>query len=172
MPSLPLYPLRCCSKILGPKLRSGAIAHKSPYTVRRSLGGTRMPLSPQRGHKPPQWGQRAACFQGCAWAGLSAEKSSFSVPFLVYCDTTSERFRPDPNADPYHAGSGRRHWSGEDQKAPAPGTNSTKHSRKRPLNLWANLRDQEAVGSNPATRTIGPSESLDFGGFFLVFITF
>ena len=61
--------------------------------------------------------------------------------------------RSDPNADPDHAGSGRRHWSGEVWKATTPVANSTKWGRKRPLNVQPNLRDQEAAGSSPATPT-------------------
>ena len=59
----------------------------------------------------------------------------------------------DPNADPDHAGSGRKQGRGEVWKATAPGTNSTKCSRKRHLNFQSNLRDQEARGSNPRTPT-------------------
>ena len=39
----------------------------------------------------------------------------------------------DPNADPYHAESGRRHWSGDIRKATTPVVNSTKCARKRSL---------------------------------------
>ena len=60
----------------------------------------------------------------------------------------------DPNADPDHAGSGWRHWSGEVWKAAAPVTNSTKCARRRPLNFQSNIRDQEAAGSSPATPTM------------------
>ena len=57
----------------------------------------------------------------------------------------------DPNADPDHAGSGWRHWSGDVWKVATPGTSSTKRLRKRPMNFQPNLRDQEAAGSSPAT---------------------
>ena len=60
----------------------------------------------------------------------------------------------DPNADPDHVGSARSHWSGEVRKAPAPVTNSTRCTQKRPLNFQSNLRDQEAAGSSPATPAI------------------
>ena len=36
----------------------------------------------------------------------------------------------DPNADPDHAGSGRKHWSEDVWIAASPGTNSTKCVRK------------------------------------------
>ena len=76
----------------------------------------------------------------------------------------------DPNTDPDHAGSGRRHWSGEVWKATAPVTNSTKCARKRPLNFQSNIRDQEAPGSNPGTPTTNLLISGEIRRFSLLFV--
>lgn len=61
-----------------------------------------------------------------------------------HCPLKLERSRPeqqdpDPNADPDHAGSGRRHWSRETRKVTFPGTNSTKRCQKRPPDFQPNL---------------------------------
>ena len=78
----------------------------------------------------------------------------------------------DPNADPDHAGSGRRHWSREVWKATASVINSTKRARKRLLNFLPNLRDQEAAGSSPATPTIFLVKTAVFSGFQIIFRVF
>ena len=75
----------------------------------------------------------------------------FNPHFMLWCRPVLSD--PDPNADPDHAGSGRKRWRGEVWKASAPGTNSTKCVQKRLLDFQTNIRDQEAPGSNPGTPT-------------------
>ena len=81
----------------------------------------------------------------------------------------SSYLRADPNADPDHAGSGRRHWSGEVGKTIFAGVLSTKRVGKRRLKFEPNLRVQEAPGSNPGTPTTGPWVSSGIRGFSLAF---
>ena len=76
----------------------------------------------------------------------------------------------DPNADPYHAGSGRKHRRGEVWKAFALGIYSTKCVRKCPLNFQSNLRDQEAAGSSPATPTKNLLISGEIRRFYFIFV--
>ena len=96
------------------------------------------------------------------WAGFS-----FKRLFIQWANPVHSH--SDPNADPDHTGSGRRHWSGEIWKATTPVVNSTKCARKCPLNFQSNLRDQEARGSNPRTPTKNPLIFVIIRGFSLVY---
>ena len=94
------------------------------------------------------------------------------MPVVSSAWSSGPESRSDPNRDPDHARSGRRHWSGEVQRPTSAGANSTKRARKRSLTFEPNLRDQEAAGSSPATPTTFLLKTAIFSGFQFIFMTF
>jgi len=76
----------------------------------------------------------------------------------------------DPQPDPQQEKSRWRQWSRQDMVATKSGEKTAERTRKRPLDFQRDIRDQEAVGSNPVTRTKTPAKSLDFAGVLLRFV--
>jgi len=89
------------------------------------------------------------------------DASSLFTPYQIL----SRPIPFDPQPDPRQEKPRRRQRSEPHTDVSRYGGKSVKRRQKRSVSFQTAIRDHEAVGSNPATRTTNPPESVDFGGF-------
>ncbi len=89
--------------------------------------------------------------RSCSSLDMAAQNLSRPTPF-------------DPQPDPRQEKTRRRQRSEPHTAVSRSGEKSAKRRQNRSMGFQTAIRDHEAVGSNPATRTRSPPKSHDFGG--------